>query len=59
MHGSNHTISKDNLWNTLWYYQKPVSGTVATNKLQMVRMVRTWDAILRAYLEEIGAIDWL
>ncbi|KAG6371808.1 hypothetical protein JVT61DRAFT_9164 [Boletus reticuloceps] len=56
---SNYSTLKDNAWNTMWYYQKPVSATPASNQLRLARTVHRWDAMLKEYLEKIGAIEWL
>lgn len=59
MHGADYSTSKDNVWNTAWFYQKAVSATPASTKLELARTVHSWDTVLKGYLEEIGAIDWL
>ena len=59
MHGADYSTSKDNVWNTAWFYQKAVSATPATTKLELARTVHSWNTVLKGYLEEIGAIDWL
>jgi len=53
----NDTVT-DNVWNTAWFYQKPVSTIPATTRLEL-RSVHSWNSTLKGYLEEIGAIEWL
>ncbi|KAG6369324.1 hypothetical protein JVT61DRAFT_15043 [Boletus reticuloceps] len=49
----------DNVWNTMWFYQKAVSSTAASTPLKLARTSHKWDDILKEYLEETGASDWL
>ncbi|KAI6039601.1 hypothetical protein EDC04DRAFT_1704437 [Pisolithus marmoratus] len=49
----------DNVWNTEWFYQKPVSTIPATTRLELTRTTHTWNEVLDEYLEEIGAGDSL
>ncbi|KAG8215627.1 hypothetical protein J3R82DRAFT_7496 [Butyriboletus roseoflavus] len=48
-----------NKWNTMWFFQKPVSSVAMTTKMELTRTRHSWDNVLKGYLEEIGAIDWL
>ncbi|KAI6039576.1 MAC/Perforin domain-containing protein [Pisolithus marmoratus] len=36
----------DNVWNTAWFYQKPVSANPATTSLERTRATRTWNDVL-------------
>ena len=59
MRDSNFFPWTDNKWNTVWYYQKPVASAPASTRMELTRTQHSWDSVLRGYLEEIGAVDWL
>ncbi|KAI6038043.1 hypothetical protein EDC04DRAFT_2896907 [Pisolithus marmoratus] len=52
-------VVTDNVWNTQWFYQKPVSANPATTRIELTRTTHTWNEVLDEYLEEIGAGDSL
>ncbi|KAG6334618.1 hypothetical protein ID866_4470 [Astraeus odoratus] len=56
MEGANYVNDKitDNVWNTQWFYQMPVSSTPAQSRLSRSRAPHTWNEVLNDYLEEIG-----
>lgn len=49
----------DNVWNTKWFYQKPVSANAASTTLAVTQKPHKWNDLLTAYLGEIGASDAL
>ena len=52
-HYTNDEIT-DNNWNTVWFYQKPISGSQQQTRLTMRKGTRTWNEVLNGYLREIG-----
>ncbi|KAI6038049.1 hypothetical protein EDC04DRAFT_2896912 [Pisolithus marmoratus] len=52
-------VVTDNVWNTQWFYQKPVSANPATTRLELTRTTHTWNEVLDEYLQEVGAGDSL
>lgn len=49
----------DNVWNTKWFYQKPVSAKAESTALEVTQKPNKWNDVLTAYLGEIGASDAL
>ena len=43
------------MWNTLWFYQKPVSPTPVPHETQLdgSDTAQSWDVVLKGYLKEI------
>ena len=52
-HYTNDEIT-DNNWNTVWFYQKPISGRQQQTRLTLRKGTRTWNEVLNGYLREIG-----
>ena len=44
----------DNNWNTVWFYQKPVSGKAEATNMTTRGVAHSWNNLLNSYLIEIG-----
>ena len=44
----------DNNWNTVWFYQKPVSGKAEATNMTTRGLAHSWNNLLNSYLIEIG-----